>query len=990
MADNFGLKIGIEGEKEFKAQLVEINQSFKVLGSEMKLIESQFDKQDKSEQALAARNEVLQKSIDTQKQKIEKLRSALKNASDSFGENDKRTKAWQVQLNNAQAELNDMSKELKKNTELLGDNSEASDDASDSTDDLGDSLQDSSDKADNAGDQYSKLAGLAKSMGVALATAMAAITAAAIATGVQLVKLGDEYNKAINQIAASTGATEEELEQLGSIAQSVYTHNFGDNLEDVANGISAVSRAAGLMGEELEKATESGFALRDTFGYDLKESAQAVSSLMKNFGISSEEAYNLIAYGAQNGADKNGDLMSILNEFSAQYSALGLSSDEFLASLINGSEAGVFSLKKVGDAVKEFNNRVKDNSTTTKDAFFYLRMDADIMREAFAAGGETAKDAFYAVMKALENVEDPLMKNQIAVSLFGSKYEDLEASVLPVLSGMKDATLDVGNSLAKINEVKYDNLEKAIQGTKRSIQGVFLPIVTGLSAGITDAFSILGTTINESNGDFSKVSEAVGLAMEQITKTIFDYLPTIMGLAGSLVSGFAKAIVNNLSLILNTVSKLVFTLLQGLLKALPKITKAGIEVIMTLVNGILDNLPDILEAAIQMVVTLANGIIDALPELIPAIIRTLITIVDTLIKNLDLILGAALQLVKGLAEGILAAVPILIQALPGLIMALINFLLSSIPEIINVGIELLTSLVDALPVIIAAIVEAIPQIINGIINALFEALPQIIEAGINLFISLIQELPQIITLIVSAIPQIITGILNALTGNIDKFIGMGITLFSAIIQNLPEIIKNIVQSIPQIISSIISAFGALTSGMANVGKNLVKGLWDGIQSLAGWIKDKVSGWASDLWKGITDFFGIKSPSRKMAWVGSMLMQGLGSGMETDDAPIKAAEDLTDNINDIMKKLNTNSSINVETNIDTKGTRNSIQEAIKNLTIDTKALAGNFTFGLPQKNEESSSAIEITVSLYLDGELISEATSRIQSLRTASLKRAMGV
>jgi phage-related minor tail protein len=331
VADNFGLKIGIEGEKEFKAQLVEINQSFKVLGSEMKLIESQFDKQDKSEQALAARNEVLQKSIDTQKQKIEKLRSALKNVSDSFGENDKRTKAWQVQLNNAQAELNDMSKELKKNTELLGDNSEASDDASDSTDDLGDSLQDSSDKADNAGDQYSKLAGLAKSMGVALATAMAAITAAAIATGVQLVKLGDEYNKAINQIAASTGATEEELEQLGSIAQSVYTHNFGDSLEDVANGISAVSRATGLMGEELQKATESGFALRDTFGYDLKESAQAVSSLMKNFGISSEEAYNLIAYGAQNGADKNGDLMSILNEFSAQYSALGLSTDEFLA-----------------------------------------------------------------------------------------------------------------------------------------------------------------------------------------------------------------------------------------------------------------------------------------------------------------------------------------------------------------------------------------------------------------------------------------------------------------------------------------------------------------------------------------------------------------------------------------------------------------------------------------------------------------------------------
>ena len=48
VADNFGLKIGVEGEKEFKKALAEINQTFKVLGSEMNLVASQFDKQDKS------------------------------------------------------------------------------------------------------------------------------------------------------------------------------------------------------------------------------------------------------------------------------------------------------------------------------------------------------------------------------------------------------------------------------------------------------------------------------------------------------------------------------------------------------------------------------------------------------------------------------------------------------------------------------------------------------------------------------------------------------------------------------------------------------------------------------------------------------------------------------------------------------------------------------------------------------------------------------
>ena len=45
---DFGLKIGVEGEKEFKKTLAEINQNFKVLGSEMKLVQSQFDKNDKT------------------------------------------------------------------------------------------------------------------------------------------------------------------------------------------------------------------------------------------------------------------------------------------------------------------------------------------------------------------------------------------------------------------------------------------------------------------------------------------------------------------------------------------------------------------------------------------------------------------------------------------------------------------------------------------------------------------------------------------------------------------------------------------------------------------------------------------------------------------------------------------------------------------------------------------------------------------------------
>ena len=80
MASNFGLKVGVEGEKQFKQALREINQSLKTAASEAKLVASQYDANDKSVEALAARNGALSKEIDKQIEKQELLQEALKNA----------------------------------------------------------------------------------------------------------------------------------------------------------------------------------------------------------------------------------------------------------------------------------------------------------------------------------------------------------------------------------------------------------------------------------------------------------------------------------------------------------------------------------------------------------------------------------------------------------------------------------------------------------------------------------------------------------------------------------------------------------------------------------------------------------------------------------------------------------------------------------------------------------------------------------------------
>ncbi len=114
----------------------------------MNLVASQFDKQDKSVEAVTARNKVLNKEIELQKEKIATLEKALANAASSFGETDRRTQSWQIQLNNAKAELNKMERELEQSAE--------------SADELGDELKESGDNAEKSSSKFEKLGSFLK------------------------------------------------------------------------------------------------------------------------------------------------------------------------------------------------------------------------------------------------------------------------------------------------------------------------------------------------------------------------------------------------------------------------------------------------------------------------------------------------------------------------------------------------------------------------------------------------------------------------------------------------------------------------------------------------------------------------------------------------------------------------------------------------------------------------------------------------------------
>lgn len=159
-------KFAIEGEKEYRQALSEINSGLKVLNSEMKLTSEQFANNADSVEALTAKNDVLERQILTQREKIETLKSALQNSADAYGEADKRTAQWQVSLNEAEAALLKMERELKDNqqaisdmTDSMEDNTTGAKDNADIMDKLRDAFGGAEDEAKSLGDMAEDLAG---------------------------------------------------------------------------------------------------------------------------------------------------------------------------------------------------------------------------------------------------------------------------------------------------------------------------------------------------------------------------------------------------------------------------------------------------------------------------------------------------------------------------------------------------------------------------------------------------------------------------------------------------------------------------------------------------------------------------------------------------------------------------------------------------------------------------------------------------------------
>ena len=362
-----------------------------------------------------------------------------------------------------------------------------------------------------ANKQLATIQKAANKVSTTMTAGLAAMGTGAIAATKYLADLGGEWQTATNQVAASTGAAGKELEGLRDVMEDVYAANYGDSVADVGDAVAMVNRnMANLDQNGLTAATEGALALRDAFEYDVAESTRAAEAIRKNFGSSAEEAFSLIAAGAQNGLDYSGELIDTINEYSSQFAKLGFDADGMFNILQAGADGTAWNLDKVGDAIKEFSIRAIDGSDSTVEAFTSLGYNAENIMATFAAGGEGANKAFFDVINTLMAVDDQVERDALGVALFGTMWEDLGTEAMEAMAGASQAAYDTEGAMEKINQVKYNDLDSAIQGIGRQMEVALLPAADAVYQSlmdsmpeITEAMEEVSPVIAEIAGDFA-------------------------------------------------------------------------------------------------------------------------------------------------------------------------------------------------------------------------------------------------------------------------------------------------------------------------------------------------------------------------------------------------------------------------------------------------------------------------------------------------------
>lgn len=429
----------LSGEREYKQALSNINEGLKVLNSEMKLTKSEYADNADSIDALNAKNDVLERKILSQKEKIEVLRKALQDSAEAYGESDKKTMEWQISLNNAEAELNSLNNELDANKEQMKKTNEGFTSLGDVVDmaagKLGINLPSGANKAIGS-------LGKVSASTVAVVGGVAAIIAILVKLEKTFINLSKEAAAFADNVATLSQITSLSTDTLQEFMYAtelidVPIDTVRDSLKELVNKMKEAKAGTGDAADafnalgivvtkengELRSAEEIFYDTIDALG-EMENATERDALALKIFGESGQRLNPIIVQGTER-----------FRELAQEAHKTGyVLSTEDVEALVKVSDA-TERLTKTTEGLK--NQIGAEFAPATEEALTMTKEGIEKIGKAFLESGAT--DNFASILDSAINLIDPLT--------------ELTVSVLPLLNSGLSVTADICALIADTAQV---------------------------------------------------------------------------------------------------------------------------------------------------------------------------------------------------------------------------------------------------------------------------------------------------------------------------------------------------------------------------------------------------------------------------------------------------------------------------------------------------------------------------------------------------------
>lgn len=346
------------------------------------------------------------------------------------------------------------------------------------------------------------------------------------------------------KLAGQLNLTKEVSQRAGQIAGEVYRDNFGQSIPEVNAAIASVGQNMLNLNtastEAIKGITEQALGLASTFDKDVNEVIRAGGVLVKTgLADNATQAMDQMTRAFQSGGDIAGDLLETIIEYSPQFKKLGFDGATALGVLSSMLKAGARDGDVVADVFKEFGLRAIDTAQLTTDGYNMIGLSADSMRQKIAAGGEGASQAMNEVLRALQNMTDPVAQNAAGVALFGTQWEDTLRAILPRLDLTESGLTDIEGATDRMNTAAADSAANGIESVRRSMEGW----VTSM----TNAEGPLGAISSWALGTGEWVIPLlgnIGMIIAGMSAMNFAAIGTAAGVVGSWIAMAAASVAN--------------------------------------------------------------------------------------------------------------------------------------------------------------------------------------------------------------------------------------------------------------------------------------------------------------------------------------------------------------------------------------------------------------------------------------------------------------